>query len=310
MKLKVKAIKNQVIIQKIGRIVLFGLIVSLLCYQLKSFNWSEAKSVHLKASIFLFLAIILVFPNWLLEWKKWKIGMENIFQFPQEVLLKGFYAGMLSGFVTPSALGNFLGRMTVVNKEWKPKVVANTVMGNGAQFLVSLLFGFISLLLVGILHIGNNSNLVLILLFLFILVVLFLYFFIGINRFSHKKIKKLVPSLSGISVGLRMHFLLFSALRYLVFSTQFFLIIKAFEPEISINVLFWIWQLYLWTTLSPSIFLGKLFIRETMAIFILSFAGIELPIALVASILVWSMNNAIPSVFAYFKWKKYVLVKV
>ena len=310
MKLKDKAIKNQGIIQKIGRIVLFILLISILIYQFSAFNWSEAKSVKIIALDFFILALIMIYPNWFLEWLKWKIGMENIYNFPKAILKKGFYAGMLSGFVTPSALGNFLGRMTVVNKNWKPKVVANTIMGNGAQFFISVFFGFISLVSVGVFPRFLNLNLLLIGLALFTATALFVYMNIGINRFLCRTVKRYAPSLACVTIKMRWQFIILSALRYIVFSVQFFLVIKAFKPEIEIHVLFWIWQMYLWTTFSPSIFLGKLFVRETMAIFILSFAGIELPIALAASILVWMMNNALPSLFAYFKWKQYVLVEV
>ncbi|MGJ8661626.1 MAG: hypothetical protein ACSHXL_06285, partial [Bacteroidota bacterium] len=228
MKLKFKAIKNQTIIQKIGRILLFGLMIFLLYYQLESFNWKGASQVNVVSLFPIIFALFLVIANWYFEWIKYRVSMRSIHNFSDLVLWKGFYAGMLSGFVTPSALGNFIGRMTSVNKEWKSKVVANTLVGNGAQFFVSILFGLLSLFLVGMFPSEMNVLYVKLGLVIIVFVLLMVYFTIGINGFLEGFIRKYFPSVSSVIIKIRFQFLLFSLLRYLVFSAQFFLVIKAF----------------------------------------------------------------------------------
>jgi hypothetical protein len=310
MKLDFKAIKNQGIFKKIGAWLLFGGFLFAFIYQLQSFDWSETGNLQIYNLNYLFLAILLVGANWFFEWKKWIAGMKSINQFSDEVLQNGFYAGMIAGFISPSALGNFLGRMTAVNKSWKAKVVATTLMGNGAQFIISLTFGFLSIVLLDNLpEITKSLSLKIVLTFA-VFSLWLAYYFIGKAGMLKRILARYIPSIACVSYKLRGQFLIWSAARYLVFSFQFFFLIKAFQPEITFIVLFWVWQLYLWTTLSPSLILGKLFIRETIAIFILTNAGIELPIALLASILIWLLNNAIPSLFAYIKWKRHVLVEV
>jgi|TARA_R110000737_G_scaffold352130_1_gene396870 hypothetical protein len=309
MKLDFKAIKNQGIIQKIGMSLLFCLFVFVFLFQLWSYDWSSIQHVRIENFNFLLAAIIFVGANWFFEWKKWIDGMKSIHNFSDEVLQKGFYAGMLSGFLTPSALGNFIGRMTAVNKELKPKVVANTLMGNGAQFLISLFFGTLSLFLLNDLPEFANFLWIKVVVALIVFLGLVIYFLIGHVAILKNFSSKYLPSFVSISLRLRARFLIWSAIRYLVFSFQFYLVLKAFQPELTFEVWFWVWQLYLWTTLSPSLFLGKLFIRETMAIFVLSYAGVDLPIALLSCLLIWLINNALPSFYAYFKWKAHVLVK-
>src|SRR5690606_38924870 len=61
--------------------------------------------------------------------------------------------------------------------------------------------------------------------------------------------------------GIRMQFLVYSLLRSIVFSIQFLLVLAAFGAEISWNTYWLIWELYLFTTLSPSLIFGKLFVR-------------------------------------------------
>lgn len=309
MKLDFKAIKKQGIIRKIGVSLLFSLFVLVFFIQLRSHDWSAIQNVKIYNFNYLIVAIILVGANWFFEWKKWTDGMKSIYYFSDEVLQKGFYAGMIAGFLSPSALGNFLGRMTAVNKGCKSKVVATTVMGNGAQFIISLTFGVSSLLLIKILPDFISSLWLKIMLVIIVLLGWYIYFHIGRVGILKNFLTKHLPSFVSISYRLRARLIFWSAIRFLIFSFQFFLILKAFQPELNFEVWFWIWQVYLWTTLSPSLFLGKLFIRETMAIFILSYAGVELPIALLSCVFIWLINNALPSFLAYFKWKSHVLVE-
>ena len=304
-----KAKKNQAIFFKLGRWMLFGLLLFVLFYQLNRFDWSNAEKVQIQSVHYFLLAILLVGLNWYLEWKKWTVGMRSIADFSGTILFKGFYAGMLAGFLTPSALGNFLGRITAFHPEWRGKVTATTLIGNGSQFWVSLFFGVMSLFLISDYPFDFRSKWIRLLLILVVLIIGWLYFAIGKSRFFKKLIARRFSSLAEVSSDIRLRFLLLSMLRYLTFSIQFFFILKSFQPDINLSVLFWVWQLYLWTTLSPSLFLGKLFIRETLAVFILTYGGVELPAALLSAILIWLINNAIPSFFAYLKWKRYDLVE-
>jgi hypothetical protein len=53
---------------------------------------------------------------------------------------------------------------------------------------------------------------------------------------------------------------------------------------------------YFWVTLAPSLFLGKVVIRETIAVWVLSAAGLNPEIVIVSSLLIWVLNLFIPTV--------------
>ncbi len=309
MRLELKAIKIQGNLLKIGQSFLFITILFVLYLQLAKFNWKDYTWTWPKNTFALMLAIILVGLNWFFEWRKWTFMAEKIGINSRETIQRGFFAGMLSGFLTPSALGNFLGRMSVVQKDVRPKVVSYTLFGNWASFNVSLLFGFASLFLVDNFSGWIDFRKVEWIVGAISTSALLLYFSIDRFPFFSRLFRRFTPSFSAISLVNRMHLLSLSILRYLVFSFQFYLLIYAFQPEIDFTVYFWIWNVYLWSTLSPSLLMGKLFIRETLAVFILTKAGIELPVALLASLSVWTLNNALPSIYAYFKWKQYGAVQ-
>ncbi len=254
------------------------------------------------------LAISLVWFNWFFEWLKWSRIAQGIALSDRSVIRKGFYAGMVTGFVTPSALGNFLGRMTEVQNSLRAKVVSFTFFANAAQFIVSLFFGLFSLVFIENLPFTDNGHYIKIAFLLIISFLLLLFFNVHKVPGFSKLITQRIPSVQMVGCKDKLLFLSYSALRYFVFSFQFYLVLLAFQPELDISIWFWIWYLYLWSTLSPSLLIGKLFIRESLAVFVLSRVGVDLPIALIASLIVWLINNALPSIYAYIKWKKHVVV--
>lgn len=105
---------------------------------------------------------------------------------------------------------------------------------------------------------------------------------------------------SAISLPL----LLISALRFFVFSLQFLLVLTAFGATFSLDIFYAIIIVYFFTTLTPSLFMGKLFIRENYALFVLApFVDNQL-IILLASFSVWIINLALPALVGLFYFSK------
>lgn len=308
MRLEVKTIKKQGILLRFGQGILLLLLFLVLYWQLAKYNWDDFQWSRPKNLFSFLLAILLVGLNWFFEWKKWTFIAFRIGIKEKDTIVRGFYAGMLSGFLTPSALGNFLGRISEVKRSIRYKVISFTFFANGAQFLASVFFGLASVyLLRSTTNQLNSFDLFFLLLFGF-LVLLLMYFRVEKTPYFRRLISRYVPSIEEVSIQDRFVFLKYSVFRYLVFSFQFFLVLFSFQPELKFEIWFWVWNVYLWTTFSPSLLIGKLFIREILAVFVLHQAGVEMPIALLSSLLIWLMNNALPSLFAFYKWKKDVVV--
>jgi hypothetical protein len=70
---------------------------------------------------------------------------------------------------------------------------------------------------------------------------------------------------------------------------------NAFEDATNMDTFLWIWQIFLWTTLVPSLWFGKLVIRESIALLVLGSVGFGQVEILTSSILIWIFNLAIPS---------------
>jgi MFS family permease len=247
--------------------------------------------------------------NWWFEWRKWELINRGDEQIPQARKWQGFLAGMVTAMLTPGLVGNFIGRSLYSDKERRSEVTFLTLMANLAQFLVSLLFGLLALYYLKQTPFSIPLNNVAIAVFLIVLLGMMLFLFAGK---PWRLLSRIIPSMQLTEQGskLKIPFLLLSVLRHFIFTFQFVLVLHAFGAAISLELIFWIWQVYLFVTLVPSVFLGKVIIRDSIAVFVLSFAGIGMENMEIfsASFSVWVINLFIPLISALLllKRKSYV----
>ena len=95
--------------------------------------------------------------------------------------------------------------------------------------------------------------------------------------------------------------LFISILRYVVFSTQFALLIKMLIPELSLlEVFVGISLMYLFTTLIPTSVLGEVGIRGSVAMFVFETFTPQVAIVFQISLIIWIINIAIPTLVGSF----------
>ena len=94
---------------------------------------------------------------------------------------------------------------------------------------------------------------------------------------------------------LRTRMLGLGIFRHLIFTIQFALVLYAFGVEIDATSILWIWQFYFWVTLAPSLFLGKLGVRESVAVWVFAAAGIAEFSVVLAAFSIWVMNLFLPT---------------
>jgi len=303
--------KNKKIIFNLVKVtIVIGLIV-LVSKNINKINlhdWLNLKILNLD---YLLFAFTLVFINWGIEWMKW-IKMIDLIQLKNKksnwVLFQSFSAGIISGVLTPNMLGNFIGRLYYFNRENRPAITLGTMLTNYSQFFASILFGVLSIVFLEETPLEIELNLYLYsLLTLVLLLLLFPYYYIEKTRISvfHKKNSlRLFFSFISKNIFFRTQILTLSIIRHFIFTLQFWLILNTFENTFNLETFFWIWQVFFWTTLIPSLWLGKLFIRESVALIILTNVGFGEIEVLSSSILLWIINLALPSVFSLFICKQ------
>lgn len=287
------------------KITLFIGLIILAVWKFEATFEEKSFSINIVAPVFLVFSFLLVPLNYYFEWLKWReVLSEQKTDFGIKTNFQAFMAGIITGVLTPNMQGNFLGRMYYYPRKHRISIIILTLWTNLAQFLISLIFGLFSVLLIGDLSglIGDYSILLISLLFLFFLI----YFLFGQFQFDQPKWrwwKRLQNTMKRKGL-FKLKILFFGTARYLVFALQFFLVLLAFGAEPITSTYLSIFQLYFWTTIAPSLILGKLVVRESIAVWLMGGLVLDEWSLILTSFLVWFINLFIPTIIGFVVCKR------
>lgn len=285
--------------------VVFTIVVLFVFYdEVKKISLIDIHNISIKNPIPFIIGVLFAFINQLFEFQKWKAILLIINESTDKI--QSYLAGFLTGFLTPNLIGNFIGRMYYYPRQKRTKIIALTLLSNGSQFIASIYFGLISLAWLGQnqLYINSLNKIVVSLLIAGILLSYFLFDKIPLPIKFWKS--NVIPLLKNTN-DFRIRVLWLSILRYLVFSLQYILFFQAFGIQFSFDLIGWIWQIYFWSTLAPSLWMGKLFIRESIALWVLLPVIGHPEIILITSISIWIINQGMVALIAIPFIKKQVL---
>lgn len=290
--------KNQKIFFIFLKIILLGVLAVFFYFQFIKIDWNK-EHVSLEHPLSLCFVILLMPLNWYLEWLKWLVTLKIADAESSDKINKhSFLAGIVTGMLTPNMLGNFIGRIYYFQRRHRISLIVLTLVSNYAQFIASILFGIIALLFLQKTPFEMDFSELYFLLTLAVFFLLVIYFnFEWIFKLIKRKtrIHFLIRNLRSRRI-FRWKIMLLSLIRHGIFTLQFLFMLHAFGEEISLINVFWIWQVYLWVTIAPSLFLGKLAIRESISIWVLAFAGMGELTVLISSFLIWIINLLIPTI--------------
>ena len=277
----------------------FGVLLFYLYHRLSSLpnGFEFSAPIHYD---FLTFLIILIPINFFIEWQKWNVILKNQTVDTRQKF-HSFLSGIVSAVITPAYAGNFIGRMLYFPKSSRKSIVVNTLASNGSQFIISVVMGIIAFQFI---YSSSISLLYHILLSLANASLIILYF-IGddfIQKLPFQFLKGIGDAV--VSKKLRFRLLALSMLRYIVFVWQFVLALMVFDVSFSAPLILWVILMFGAITLSPSLFMGKLIVRETVAITILSLIGIPVPAILLAAFTTWLLNQILPALLATILVKK------
>lgn len=246
----------------------------------------------------LILAVVLVFPNIWFACVKWKSTLRVMnLGGERSRTVQSFFAGVVMGMITPNMLGNFIGRFYYFDKEHRPTITILTMFSNFAQLLATLIFGVVSALILGEIYLVGKGEAILGLL-IGVAVFAFLAFFFADRildlfkkRISIYKSRELLKKHSLY----RWELIGYSMLRFFIFTLQFSLVMYSFGEDYSIQLILSIWQVYMITLLIPSLFFGKLGIKEYVAVTVLGALGMNEFSILFTSLIIWFINSLSPT---------------
>lgn len=199
------------------------------------------RSVKNNNPIFLFIVFILMIINLGFETLKWQSIVSQFEHTPFLKAYKTILTGITAGIVTPAKLGEYFGRVLLIEPKNNWKAVWATFISSIAQNITTVFFGIL-----GLFYLFNNYyeiekyilNSTFYLGLIGVIIILFLFYNIDLALKIFKRIglKKIVDKISTsenrindiVSVHILNKVLIFSIFRYLVFAFQYYLLLIFF----------------------------------------------------------------------------------
>lgn len=257
---------------------------------------------------FLFLSIILMPVNWYLESKKWQILMSPHITLSLKEALQTVLSGIALGIVTPARIGEYGGRLLTSDPNHRPQVISATLLGSIAQNLCNVVMGlvFSYYFLKSIFNVTYTEHITFsIAVGLQIGLLVFIYYKLPkVAKFVERflkwkyflKISSNLKSLDLYTVPLLNKIILISSLRYSIYFTQYFLILKFLGVQNDfLDLSGGISSIYLIQTGIPLPAFLSILARGELAILVWSSLGIDELTALVATFILWFVNLIFPS---------------
>jgi len=274
-------------------------------------SWQHIKNAFDTQRVWLLLAVmLLMLVNWSVETIKWKLAVQRVQKIDFVTALKAVMSGVSFSVMTPNRVGEYLGRVLYMEEGKRLKAISLTITGSISQLIITLLMGFISLLMLAeritesgmittfwfrMVIYGVLGALVILTLFYFRLAVLVKW----IDRLPvMRKYTWLLDTLENFNATVLLQLLSLSAIRFVVFIIQYFLLFRLFEVEVSWWQGWWAVSLsFLVMAVIPTIALfTDLGLRGKVSLQLLGlFSSNQLGISLTA-LSIWFINLIIPAV--------------
>ncbi len=247
------------------------------------------------------LLLVLLFTdiNWLLETYKWKTvaSVEKKITFFEA--FEQSLASLTASLITPNKIGEYGAKALFFKKKSRKKIVVLNFIVNISQLAVTTFFGFIGIIYF-IFHFTINIShfsIKKLLLFIAIAVVLFVLL-TKLRVFQTLKIyvTKIITFLKYIPTEIYFKSIGLALLRYIVFTHQFYFLLKLFNVENDyitlINLLF---CMYFLASVIPSLTIFDWVIKGSVALWVFSFIELNELTIITVTLLMWLLNFAIPA---------------
>jgi uncharacterized membrane protein YbhN (UPF0104 family) len=243
------------------------------------------------------ILLLLTFFNWFFEILKWKnlvkiLKKITIFESTQQSL-----ASLTTSLFTPNRIGEY-GAKAVYYKKNKRKIMLLNLVGNLNQLTVTIIFGIIGLVFfLSTYEVEINPYRLRRLGYLIGFIILLGLGNKRLKLFEFLPWKKIREFVKKIPFGIHLKVFLYSSIRYLIFSHQFYFLLLVFGVEESyFTLISLILSMYIIASFIPSISLFDWAIKGTVAIYIFSFTLIPEITIVIITLLMWILNFALPSI--------------
>lgn len=272
----------------------------------------------------LIITILLIPVNLFMEGIKWRFLIKKLEWVSLLNSVKAVFAGISVSMIMPNRVGDYLGRVFILNKADRLQAVLSTLLGSLAQLLTTIILGLIALVFylpeyidISIrfnfwMYLGVIMGVIISVTAMVLIFLNFSIFSIFLKKISGKyynKIEKYAEVFSWYNQRELSVVLLLSIGRYLIFSFQFYLLLGVFRVNIDYSsAMMLIAVVYFLMTIIPTIAITEIGVRGSVSLYIFQnhFESVgvwseEVAMGVVsASSLLWLFNLVLPALIGTF----------
>jgi hypothetical protein len=281
---------------------------------LKDFNQLISGLPQIEIIMVISLVVALMLVNWGLEAFKWRRLLRKIEKLSLWRSVESVFCGLTLAVFTPNRIGEYGGRVFFLSPKRRIIGIVAMAVGNIGQMVLTNIFGAISICIFIYRFADLDYRLDYALVALSAMFCLFfLIFFFNIRwlnglllsmRFT-RKYKKFYSILGKYQKKELFKILLFCLARYVVFSTQYFIMFYWLIPDIHyLDILMMVCILFFVQSTLPSLDLFDIGVRSVTASYFFSFVTKQDVAVIACTASIWLINIIIPAILgSYFVFK-------
>ena len=246
--------------------------------------------------ILLFLSIF----NWFFEILKWQTLVGCISKISLNEAITQSLGALTASLLTPNRIGDYGAKAMYYQRHLRKKIMLLNLVGNSAQMAITTIFGSLGFIFFT-LHFQPeliyNGLLIWLGVIGFLILMLVWSFRAKWLKKQKKSLYKLLSFIKNISKEILFKIILFSLVRYLTFSFQFYYLLLLFWVDLDyLEAMVIISSMYLLSSIIPSIFIFDVVIKGGFALYLFGLIGVSETIVLSIVTLMFILNFVLPSV--------------
>lgn len=269
------------------------------------------KGFSLNNLFILLLVLFLFLVNWSLEALKWNILSQNLQKNSFFAVLKAVFASVSVGLFTPQIVGDLFSQKYYLNVENNSESFSIVFIARTSQFMITIFYGALAFFTFQFIQ-PIETNFLNIYLFIIIITLISVFIFFIIIKIptsfiptwisKYFDLKQFITFINKIQWQTHLKIIGLSWLRFVIFSSQYILLLFIFGVDIQqITVILNIWLTFFVKSILPTLnFLNELGVREATAIYFFEKTNIAAEPVLLASLLLWIINIILPSIIGLF----------
>ena len=249
---------------------------------------------------FLFLLLLLSLSNWILEIFKWKSLVQFVKPISFSKAADQSLSSLTASLITPNRIGEYGAKAVYFLKAERSKIMLLNFLGNFSQMSITLIFGCLGLLILWEYQAPVKIETSAFMGYIIVLSLLITAVILLKKKWNPLYVRAKNQFLE-IPYKIHKNAVVYSLLRYLVFSHQFYLFLVFFGVDIQYSLAMpIIFSMYFISSIIPGFVIFDWLVKGSVAVSLFGLYGVNEIIILSITGLMWILNFALPSIIGMF----------